>query len=837
MAESTTPQRLAGGDEGERTQAVAPLPALLDDAEALLGTIVGNTSTGYVIVDISGTIRWVSPSTSDLLGHRREVLVGRHALALVHPDDLAVATRSLDRITSGVTEGLPLVVRVRHADGGWRWVETLTRWIDDPATHGAFFSLHDVTRRVEAESQLRSSEALFRTVMQNSYDVVALVDREATIGWVTPNSVRLLGWTPEDVVGTNGLDLVHPDDLELMLKELGEFASGVGVPRPTTIKMRHKDGSWHHVELVGTDLLETPEVSAIALALRGADDRVAAEQERLRLLEVFELTGDLVGIVDANGTVAYLNRAARDFLGLEGTAPVSDAAVRVRFTETSRRRVEHEVAPALDASGAWAGELEALRADGALVPILGQVVAHRDPGGGVTYTSGVFRDISERKAMEQRLEHEATHDPLTGLPNRTLLLDRMGVALARARRRGSDVAVLFCDLDHFKVINDSLGHSAGDQVLAALSRRLEAQLRPGDTISRFGGDEFVVLCEDLEHVDDAIAIAQRVDLAVRGGVLLEGGEVHVGVSVGIALAPGGRGDPEALIRDADAAMYEAKAAGRGRYQVFAPDLWEAAVDRLTLEQALRRALDAGEFALHYQPIVDLRDGSVHAVEALLRWQHPQSGLLLPGSFLGVAEDCGLIVALGAWVLTQACGQLRAWESEVPSADLNLAVNLSGRQLAHPRLVDQLVDIIESSGVDPTHVELEITERALMDDPVHARLMLDRLCKAGVHLSVDDFGSGDSSLSHLKYLPVDGLKVNRSFVEGVDTDPNDSAIVSAVVHLAHALGLEATAEGVETESQREALVALGCDRAQGFHLGFPTGDGAELLRQIRLGAAT
>jgi len=390
-------------------------------------------------------------------------------------------------------------------------------------------------------------------------------------------------------------------------------------------------------------------------------------------------------------------------------------------------------------------------------------------------------------------------------------------------RRGGRVAVLFLDLDHFKVVNDSLGHALGDRLLVAIAERLKVALRPDDTIARFGGDEFVVLCEELHGRADAIAIADRVNAAVSGPFVIDDVEVFVGMSIGIAFPDrlGGDLDPATLIRDADAAMYRAKERGRGRWEVFDNAMRASAVDRLDIENALRRAIERRELRVFYQPVVHLGTGGIVGVEALLRWEHGERGLLLPGDFITVAEETGLIVPFGTWVLEQACRQLVRWQTAHPDLPrLSVAVNLSGRQLGHPKLVDDIGEVLSDTGIDPAQVELEITESVLMDDVEMSEETLQRLKALGVRLAVDDFGTGYSSLSYLRRFPVDLLKVDRSFVDGLGSDPSDSAIAAAVITLAHTLGLEAVAEGVETETQLAELRRLQCDTAQGFLLARP-----------------
>ena len=481
----------------------------------------------------------------------------------------------------------------------------------------------------------------------------------------------------------------------------------------------------------------------------------------------------------------------------------------------------NDTRPHLRDDGIWGGEFAYYR-DGVEIPVSALFLAHKDAEGRIEFVSSVTRDISERKAFEERLEYQATHDPLTGLPNRTLFLDRLELALARSRRSSRTVAVLFCDLDHFKVVNDSLGHSAGDRLLVALAQRLRDALRPGDTVARFGGDEFVILCDELATQQDAVYIAERIHKAVHEPLTVGSTEVFAAISIGIAFA-GAETGPESMIRDADAAMYLAKERGRARYEVYDETMRATLDERLDIESALRRAVTRHELRVVYQPTVDLATGAIVGVEALLRWDHPERGLLVPADFIDVAEETGLIVPIGSWVIEQACRQAQRWQAARPSEHLLVSVNLSGRQLDTPSLIDTVREVIERTGVDPALLGLEITESVVMRDPQASTVALQALKELGVRLAVDDFGTGYSSLAYLRRFPVDLLKVDRAFVDGLGTDSGDAedrAIVAAVVSLAHTLGMQAIAEGVETATQLAELRDLGCDMAQGFYIAKP-----------------
>ena len=441
-----------------------------------------------------------------------------------------------------------------------------------------------------------------------------------------------------------------------------------------------------------------------------------------------------------------------------------------------------------------------------------------DENGQIVRIVGTIQDLTDRKAAEQAIAFQATHDSLTRLPNRMLFMDRLGHAVTLRSRNPSGLAVLFLDVDRFKWLNDSLGHSAGDEVLLAVATRLRGALRPGDTLARFGGDEFVVLCESIASEVEAEAVAVRLRAALSSPIPVANEETTLTISVGIAYASPTATEvtAESLVRDADAAMYYAKEHGRDRHALFDMRTRQLALARHETANALRRGTDRGELVVHYQPQVDLTSGEVRGVEALVRWNHPQRGLLAPGEFIALAEETGIIVPLGARVLADACGQVMAWRgrSGVPSR-LTLSVNLAARQLLAPDLCNVVSGALDASGMDPSLLCLEITESVLLDDGEGSGRALMELKDLGVRIGVDDFGTGFSGLTYLKRFPVDVLKIDRSFVVGLGADREDRAIVASVVDLAHAFGLMTVAEGVETADQLAELRALGCERAQGF----------------------
>ena len=449
--------------------------------------------------------------------------------------------------------------------------------------------------------------------------------------------------------------------------------------------------------------------------------------------------------------------------------------------------------------------------------VLNRGLAVRDAAGKAYRMAGSQSDITDRKLAEERLLHDAFHDALTGLPNRALFIDRLGLSIAQSKRyAGYLFAVLFLDLDRFKNINDSLGHSIGDQVLVAIAQRLQALLRPGDTVARLGGDEFAILLDRVDEVQHATRVAGRVQRELALPFHLNGHEVYTSASIGITLSASGYDRPEDVLRDADIAMYRAKSMGRARHEVFDRDMHMRAVELLQLETDLRRAVERKEFRIYYQPIVDLDSGRINGFEALVRWEHPRSGLVAPRSFIHVAEDTGLIIPIGWWVLEEACAQMATWQERFPAAGpLSISVNLSVKQFMQPDLIEGLRQILERTELKPGSLQLEITEGAIMEHAESAVLKLLQIRALGIQLHIDDFGTGYSSLSYLHRLPTDTVKIDQSFISRLGGTEDKSVIVGTIVAMARRLGMSVAAEGLETEEQLAQLRSLECHYGQGY----------------------
>jgi diguanylate cyclase (GGDEF)-like protein/PAS domain S-box-containing protein len=554
--------------------------------------------------------------------------------------------------------------------------------------------------------------------------------------------------------------------------------------------------------------------------LAGEQQGLRANEERFRAL--VQHAADMILVLEPDGTVRHASPAVQTVLGYEPERLVGTSGWALAHEGDAQSTQAFHAELLERRGGSRSLEMRCQHRDGSWrwLEIKGTNLLHQPGVRGIVLNA---RDISRHKSLEAQLVQRALHDQLTGLPNRMLFMDRLEQALERSARRGKFAAVLFLDLDRFKLVNDNLGHDHGDQLLVQVADRLRSCLRRVDTIARIGGDEFTVLLEDVGSPGDAAMVAERIIEAFRGSFRIENQEIFVGASIGIALGGRDQGTTaQGLLRNADIAMYRAKANGRACFEIFKSSMRETVKGRLKMETELRRALDRGELRLHYQPQVDLRTSRIVGLEALVRWEHPERGLVPPGAFIPIAEETGLILPIGRWVLETACRQASLWRADAEiGLDLVMAVNLSPRQFKHPRLVQDVGQVLSESGLVAAGLEVEITEGTAMGDADATVKTLEHLKSLGIRLAIDDFGTGYSSLGYLKRFPIDVLKVDRSFVAGLPQNRGDAAIVRAVVGLSRALGLKAVAEGVETPEQLAELRGLGCDQGQGYLFGRPS----------------
>jgi len=654
--------------------------------------------------------------------------------------------------------------------------------------------------------------------VEQTADSVFITDHQGRIEYVNPAFERMSGYSAGETLGnTPAMFRYERYGPEFFHHMWATLLSGE-VFRDTLIN-RRKDGTLFYEEKTITPLTENGGgISHFVSTGRDVTDRVHAEEARMRLVTILEATTDFVAIADAQGRLLYLNHAGRRMLGLGEHHAIEGMPLADCHSEWGAQHLQREALPVAANEGVWEGE-NALRGDPDIdIPISQVVIAHRGEDGAIEFYSTIGRDISERKQYEEELRHQATHDALTGLPNRTLLADRLGAEIRRSIRLDERFALLFLDLDNFKRVNDSLGHAAGDKLLQEAGRRLRDCLRPNDTVARYGGDEFVVLSSDLASVEHALVILNKLRNSFESPVRLDGQEVYVTFSAGIALYPADGQTEEILLRNADTAMFRAKALGRNQYQFYAPDMNARSRELLDMEADLRQALLRGEFQIHYQPQAEMRSGRIVGCEALLRWQR-HGELVSPDDFVPLLEETGLILPVGEWVLRNACAQWRAYQvkGRVPP---RIAVNVSARQFGDRGLVDMVARVLRDENIRADALEIEITESTVMRDVRMTEEILAALDDLGVRLTVDDFGTGYSSLAYLKRFPLDMLKIDATFIRDLPHDDNDASITQACISLGHSLGLEVLAEGVENRAQYEFLRARGCDCAQGYYISPP-----------------
>lgn len=564
-----------------------------------------------------------------------------------------------------------------------------------------------------------------------------------------------------------------------------------------------------------------------ALTIEQAElfEHLEAEAEALRRSEehfrsLIEDAPDVIIIMDANGVIRYGSPAVERVLGYNPEELVGRVAFdlvhpeEVEKVRSLHAEIVHTHRPA------WLVEIRCLHKDGSwrYLEITSKNMLEKPEVRGLVINA---RDVTERKLFEARLEHQALHDSLTGLPNRVLLINRLESSIARSHRNGLKVGLLYLNLDHFKYVNDSLGHDVGDEALVSIARRLLMCLRAGDTFARLGGDEFVVLLEDVAGLEEVVAVAKQITEVLQTSIDVRGHEVFVTTSIGVVLSASGADKPTDLLRDADNAMYRAKSAGGGSYELFNPSTHARALDRLDLEARLRKAIEREELEVYYQPMVSLSSGRIVGFEALVRWHHPERGLLNPGAFIQLAEETGLILSIDRWVLVEACRQARVWHHRYPQdPELVVSVNLSARQFDHPEIIDDIAYALNAARLEPSSLWVEITESWMMIDVESTIAMLSKLKALGVRVAIDDFGSRYSSFNYLRQFSVDMLKVDRPFVEGLGQDQRDEAIMRAMVMLSGSLDAVILAEGVETADQLKSLRDMGCGLVQGYYFSKP-----------------
>jgi diguanylate cyclase (GGDEF)-like protein/PAS domain S-box-containing protein len=789
-------------------------------------------TSGIVVCDATGArpILYVNRAFEQLFGRTRDDLVGQDPGLLVgEAASLDVRRDLLAALRAGVAHEATISLRRRDGTA----FDAEMRLTPVHGTDGALTEwiavVDDVTERIEALDRLALAEARYRELVEHVPAVayVAAWDEQATLTYVSPQIEALLGWPPDAFLDDQDLwyRCIHPEDVERVREqERASFASGERID--AEFRMVRRDGReiWvRDKEAVIRDADGGPRFTQGVLVdvTPVRETETALQGERHRAQRYLDIAGAIIVVLDPQARITLLNRAGAELLGYPEGALIGrdwyDTVVPEARRDAGREAYLAQLAGDRDDA---VHESTIITRGGEERVIAWRDTFVRDADGRVTATMSSGVDLTERRAAEEQIAYLAYHDPLTGLPNRALLQEHLNLALARGGRHGQAVGLLYLDLDGFKLVNDSLGHPAGDELLVHVTMRLSERRRGMDLLVRQGGDEFLLLLADLDRGEaEAAARGVAADLlaALAEPFQISGAEFHIGASVGISLYPRDAADADELLRHADAAMYEAKAAGRNGLTVYTGDPHEP-LERLSMTSRLRKALVRDELLLHWQPIVDPRDGALRKLEALIRWQDPFRGLVMPDEFIGFAEETGFIDRIGDWVVGAVRDQVLAWE-RAGYAPPRVTVNVSPRQLRRPDFGPRLLALISPDGV-ADRLTVEITESAAMADPLRTDPVLTELVASGVEIAVDDFGAGYSSLSRLRTMPVQVLKIDKTFLQAVPENPEATAVVTAIIELARALGMQAVAEGVENEAQRAFLVERGCPLAQGFLLGMP-----------------
>ncbi len=711
------------------------------------------------------------------------------------------------------------------SEGGVRRYEVRVTQTGD----GQFLGIiRDITEQHRAQDALKASEANYRAIFDSVNDAIVLADTEDfSILEVNDKAYQLLDYQPQrqqTLIEMLGRKRTSPHTSDNILRLLVEAAAG----RPQVFEWPlRRDGEeirWAEFHVKRAEIGGQYRLLAV---VKDITDHKRAAASMYMQISAVNAASDQIMITSASGIIEFVNPAFERCTGYR-YAEVIGCDWHMLCTPDSNAALDRLTEESLSSGQSWCGELSSKRKDGSISVEDTTITPIRSEMGAIENYISIKRDITERKQYEAELNQLAHHDVLTGLPNRLLFSDRLTQRLSDCRRNGDRLAVMFLDLDRFKLVNDSLGHNAGDMLLKQVSERLKLVLRDVDTVARMGGDEFTLIMPNVKNIDDASIPARRILEIMSDSFMISGHEMYLTTSIGISLFPQDGSDVESLVRAADTAMYHAKESGRNTFRFYTEALNVAAMERMTLENSLRKAIERNELLAHYQPRIHMQTGEILGAEALVRWMHPDLKLIPPAQFIPLAEETGQIVAIGEWMLKTACTQNKAWQ-DAGLPRISMGVNVSCRQFQLADIVGMVSRSLQETGLQPEYLDLELTESTLMMNPEHAVKVLGTLKDMGVHISLDDFGTGYSALSHLKHFPIDTVKIDRSFVQNITTQSDDSAIAQAIVAMAHSMNLTVVAEGVETLEQLNCLRAMGCDEMQGYFVGRPVP--AEELEQI------
>ncbi|MEH1942355.1 MAG: EAL domain-containing protein [Nostoc sp.] len=791
----------------------------------LMERAIAASSNGIILTDPNqpdNPIIYVNPAFELITGYSASEAIGRNCRFLQGNDKDQAA---LQELRSAIQEQRECHVILRNSrkDNVPFWHELyLAPVFDNSGYLTNFIGIQtDITHQLQAVEELRKQEEQYRRIVETAAEGIWVLDENNCTTFVNQQMATMLGYLIEEMIGATLFSFMDSEGLEIANAYL--LRRHQGIHEAHDFKFRCQDGSDFWAIVSCAPLLDDQGNYAGALGMvTNITDRkrveAALQESKQRLDGILSSLEDVVWSISADTFKAlYLNPAAFKVYGRCASEFFENSNLWLEMIHLEDRQRVYAAIQPLFLNGKQELEYRIVRPDGQVRWLFNRSHLIHNSNGQPSRIDGIATDITERKLLEEKLVHHAFYDALTGLPNRILFMDRLEQAIARLKGNQDDLfAVLFLDLDRFKVVNDSLGHIVGDQLLVTLAQRLQKCLQPEDTVARLGGDEFTILLSHIQTIDDAISVAEHIHQVLKLPFNLCGYEVFMTASIGIALGTSEYTQSADLLRDADTALYRVKDQGKAGHMVFDTTMHDRAVTLLQLETDLRWAIERKQLCVYYQPIICVKTGTIEGFEALVRWQHPERGLISPAEFIPIAEETGLIIPIGQWVLRESCQQLRQWQLQFPAIKpLTLNVNLSGKQFSQPHLIEQIGQILQDTNLSPSNLKLEITESAIIASPEKATIVLKQLKAFGLQLCIDDFGTGYSSLAYLHHFPIDVLKIDRSFVNHIDSDAEQLAIVRAIVTLADNLGMSVVAEGIETVDQLVQLKLLQCQQAQGY----------------------
>lgn len=774
-------------------------------------SILENTSDAYLALDQHLCFTYVNSKAEAMFQTSGDNFLGQNIWDQF-PELSSFLYKPMTRLLS---QGDPIMSEIFYPPLSL-WLECLLA----PLDLGVAMYIRDITERKSAELALRKSEGNIRAILDNVADAIITANKSGIILSFNPAAERIFGYKAVEAIGNNLeilMDEVTARNHDSYMKGAQQTGNSEIIGMGRELLARRKDGSEFSIEITVNQMVINDEIQFVGIIRDITARKTANEQARLAD-KIFESNSEGIVVTDSDCRILRVNSA---FLRITGYSVPDIIGQTPKLLSSGRHdAVFYEnMWRDLTTLGHWQGEIWNKRKSGEVYPEWLSLSVVYDEDGSISNYVGIFSDITDKKAAEERIYHMAHHDALTGLPNRTTFNMKLNEAISNQPHDDHQVAVLYMDLDHFKKINDTLGHPVGDELLKVVARRLKGVLRDSDMVCRIGGDEFIVMLQNIKKAEHAGQVAQNLVRALAPPIELAGRELFIGASIGIALFPQDATNVDELVKNADAALFRAKERGRNNYQFYSQEMNSKAIERLEMEAKLRRALEKEEFVLHFQPQLDLQNNRLVGVEALVRWQNDDLGLVPPNDFIPLLEDTGLIVPVGEWILQHACHCARSWQRE-GLGDIRVAVNISPQQFLYSDIIATVEESLRQSELPPGLLELEITEGSIMADAKANIHRLQQLSAMGIQLAIDDFGTGYSSLAYLKRFPIDALKIDQSFVRNMHEDLDDANIAAAIISLGHSLNLRIIAEGVEEKDHLERLQKLHCNEAQGYYISRP-----------------